>query len=171
MIRIATLVAPALLAGCVSVQQIPLTATTGGALRDREVSLAVRDKPDFAAMTPGKAAIGGLIGAALMIEAGNQIIKEHSVEDPASQIAEAVRAGLNESYRARSSSKTVRIASDDVAQTSRDNAALDLLLDVRTIKETLKKRRTVVPAKAGTHASKKKNWTPAFAGATSSDLP
>jgi len=29
----------------------------------------------------------------------------------------------------------------------------------------------VVPAQAGTHIFKKKNWAPAFAGATNSHLP
>ena len=38
-------------------------------------------------------------------------------------------------------------------------------------RETLKKRPTVVPANAGTHVFQKENWAPAFAGATSSDLP
>ena len=38
-------------------------------------------------------------------------------------------------------------------------------------RETLKMRPTVVPADAGTHVFQKANWAPAFAGATSSDLP
>jgi hypothetical protein len=45
----------AVLAGCVSVQNIPLTPAAGEGLKDREITLAVRDKPDFSAMRAPRA--------------------------------------------------------------------------------------------------------------------
>jgi hypothetical protein len=43
------------------------------------------DRPDFAAMTAGKAMFG-MVGAFAMISAGNKVIRENNVEDPAHYI-------------------------------------------------------------------------------------
>jgi hypothetical protein len=128
-----SLFASALLAGCVSVQNIPLTPAGVEALRGREASFAARDKPEFAALTPGKGAVGGLIGGALTIVAGNRIVEEHKIEDPALSIARAIGAELGQAHQVRWASSAVRVTSDEVAQLAKDYPAADLVLDVRTI--------------------------------------
>jgi hypothetical protein len=136
-LTILVVAAAALLGGCVSVQQIPLTATGGTALKDREIALGVREKPDFAAMRSSTMALGavagGLIGGAIMISAGNRLVAENQIEDPALSIQRAVSANLEQAYQARATARSAKLTDDDVAQAARQNAGADLIVDVRTI--------------------------------------
>ena len=81
------LFALALLAGCVSVEHIPLATEAAQTLRGREVAVASREQPDFVAMTAARAAIGGLIGGAIMAEGGKRVVEDNNVQDPAHAIA------------------------------------------------------------------------------------
>jgi hypothetical protein len=85
----------AMAAGCVSVQQIPLTPTSGATLKDREITLAVRDKPDFSAFRSSTMALGGgLLAGAITVSEGNRIVAENQIEDPAGAISRALSASL-----------------------------------------------------------------------------
>lgn len=53
--------------------------------------------PDFAAYTAGKAGFG-VIGVALIIKAGNEIIRENAVEDPAIRIGQELAHALAERH-------------------------------------------------------------------------
>jgi hypothetical protein len=127
------LLAVALLAGCVSVEHIPLAPGAAEALRGRETALASRDRPDFTAMTAARAAIGGLIGGAVMIGAGNRVVENNNVQDPAQAIAEAIAAELKEAHQMRFAPGAISVDTDDAAKIAKENPAGDLLLDVRTI--------------------------------------
>lgn len=122
----------ALVSGCVSVQEVPLASDAAEGLRGREATIAVRDLPDFAAFTPGKAALGPF-GAAATIDTGNRIIQENQVEDPAVAIAQTLAAELAQRHAVRVASEPVRIASDDVRALAKSHPKTDLLVDVRTI--------------------------------------
>jgi hypothetical protein len=128
-----------ILAGCVSVQQIPMT-NAPTALQSREISLAQRDKPDFGAMTPGLmaggalfGAIGGAIAGSAMVSAGNQIVAEHNLTDPAELIGPALASALSEKYSARVSGARPRLSTDDAAEAAKAVTAADAVLDIRTI--------------------------------------
>lgn len=69
---------------------IPLADADAALLKDKTVALTVHQRPSFSAMTAGKASFG-LFGAAAMISAGNELIDENHVQDP----AEIVRANLS----------------------------------------------------------------------------
>jgi hypothetical protein len=125
-------VAGTLVPGCVSIEHKPLASSGLEALRGREATIGVRDKPDFSAFTPGKAAFG-LIGAAAMIEAGNRIVRANNVEDPARVMARTLVAELGERHGVTLAPETVRIGSDDVPAIAKSYPKADLLLDVRTI--------------------------------------
>jgi hypothetical protein len=47
----AALLAAMFLAGCASIPEVPLGPAAGEAFRGREITLAVRDRPDFVAFT------------------------------------------------------------------------------------------------------------------------
>ena len=123
-------------AGCVSVQQIPMDAASVDAIKGKEVMLAERARPDFAAMTPTKAAFGA-IGAAAMVSEGNEIVKTHRIEDPAVYIGERLASALGTRYSIRRSPKGAPVASDEAADLAKSAAASDLALDVRTINWSL----------------------------------
>ena len=83
------------LVSCVGTRETPLA--NPGILSQKTAARTTRAVPAFAAMTPGKASVG-MIGAALMISSGNQIIRSNQVEDPADWISKelAVAIGIKE---------------------------------------------------------------------------
>ncbi|SEA11529.1 hypothetical protein [Microbulbifer marinus] len=122
------------MAGCAGTKTIPLSADTAPLMEGRMMSGAFADeKPGFAAMTADKAMFGAL-GAVAMISAGNKIIEENGVEDPASYIYESLAPVLAEQYSLRllddNSIRTSSVKPADLADNVNDAR---LLLDVRTI--------------------------------------
>lgn len=111
---------------------IPLTDADAALLKDKTVALTVHERPSFSAMTAGKASFG-LFGAGAMISAGNKLVDENHVQDP----AEIVRTNLSASLR---DAHGVTLLATDTAPTKatkpKDIAALhpeaDYVLDVRS---------------------------------------
>jgi len=141
--RILSLVAAStvalLLNGCASTDMIPgMAKSTSGAdlatmLNGKTVTIAKREKPDFSAMTAGKAAIGGILGGGAMLIAGNKIIKDNAVADPAIGMARDVASAISSRHGAQivqSSAGSVDELS--VAEIIDANAGADFVLDVRT---------------------------------------
>jgi hypothetical protein len=127
----------AALAGCVSTKNVPLKKEALAAHQAGTASLTVREKPSFSAMTAGKAMFG-MIGAAAMISAGNALVKENEVEDPAGYIGSKLLDGL-----ASENALTVVPANGAIAKSNepKELAKLypqaDVLLDVQTINWSL----------------------------------
>lgn len=102
-------------------------------MRDQKLSNTLRDKPSFSAMTAGKAAFG-MLGAAAMINAGNKIIQENDVDDPANYIAESLLADLKVSFDADSYfNNSIKIKNEKPAQVAAVYKEFSYVLDVRTI--------------------------------------
>jgi hypothetical protein len=94
---------------------------------------SVYPKPDFAAYTAGKAGFG-LIGAALIISAGNEIIREHAVEDPALRTGQELAVSLAARHGLRLLTADPPVAqSDDVGALLQAYGEADLILDIKTI--------------------------------------
>ena len=130
--RSLSLLASALvLGGCVSVDHRTLTADTSGALAGKSVATTRYETPDLAATTAGKAAFG-MVGAAGMIAAGNTIVRENEIPDPAVTIGELLTS------RAIANRGMTRVAADTVAAKDKPADLLatypqaDYLLDVKT---------------------------------------
>jgi hypothetical protein len=113
-----------------------MDASSADAIKGKEVVLAERPRPDFAAMTPTKAAFGA-IGGAAMISEGNDIVKKNEIQDPAVFIGETLAAALGARYSIRRSPKGVPVVTDDAADLAKSGAGSDLALDVRTINWTM----------------------------------
>ena len=122
----------ALLAGCVSVQEIPLAPTAAESLRGRITTITTRAMPDFTAFTPGRAAFGGL-GGASAVDRGNRLVSENGIEDPAGAIARSIAQQLKERYALTIASHTVQLDTDELIPLAKTFPEADLLLDVRTI--------------------------------------
>jgi hypothetical protein len=136
MFRFLLVVVAATSAGCVSVQQIPMSAASIEQIKDKEIALSQRVRPDFAATTPARAAFGGL-GAGIIISEGNRIIKENGVQDPAVYIAHTVASDFQGRYNTRLSPKGAPVTSDEVADLVKNANGSDLVLDIRTINWSL----------------------------------
>ncbi len=86
-----------ILSGCVSTKNIQISQQNLKQLNPNNVALTTREKPSFSAMTAGKAMFA-LVGAAAMIAAGNEIVEENNIEDPASYIQSELAKELMRSY-------------------------------------------------------------------------
>jgi hypothetical protein len=113
--QIVCLMAALALGGCASVKPEQAPSEAVDALKGQPLTAVTYTRPDFSAMTYGRAAIGGLIGGAVMISEGNAVVKDNDIPDPAVAIA-ARPAKL-----------------DDEVSLSRDAGHKGVLLDVETI--------------------------------------
>jgi hypothetical protein len=123
----------ALLSGCVSTKIVPIKESDVATLQGGAIAITTREKPAFAVMTAGKAMFGAIGGAAMVI-AGNNLIKENSVEDPAVHISNELIKGF-----AETNAMTV-VPTGSVIATTMKPAELakqypnaDVLLDVQTV--------------------------------------
>lgn len=119
------------LAGCVSAPTKVLTAQSTSQLSGRSVTSTRYGKPDFVAMTAGKAMFA-VIGAAAMVVAGNKIVSENGIEDPAISISAQLTNRLRQMGMMAHQNQSV--ASDDkVGALTSTYPGVDYLLDVKTI--------------------------------------
>jgi len=125
--------AAVLLTGCVSTKNVQISPQDLKQLKENNVALTTRDKPDFAAMTAGKAMFA-LVGAAAMIAAGNDIVEENEINDPANYIRANLADALNESYGfSINENATKKVNSSKSAKIAKVFPESDLILDVETI--------------------------------------
>jgi hypothetical protein len=121
------------LAGCASTKTVTLKSD---ALRGHEggtVAVSSHEKPGFVAMTAGKAAFG-MLGAMAMISAGNQIVSDNQIADPAENIGSQLVADLAALNTLKISSKAPAVAkTGDTSALAKLYGDSDVLLDVQTV--------------------------------------
>lgn len=123
----------AMLSACVSTKNIKISAADIQQLNPNNIAMTIRDKPDFAAMTAGKAMFA-MLGAAAMIAAGNELVKENEVEDSALYIQAELAQALTTSYGfALSTGPAIKVDTDKPAKIAALAPTSDLVLDVETI--------------------------------------
>lgn len=91
--RVLLMTAMAGLAGCASTKDTNLASGGAGPHAGQVVGYTGSHADGFMAMSPAKAAFGGL-GALAMVETGKRIAKETGIEDPASELAHNLAAEL-----------------------------------------------------------------------------
>jgi len=119
--------------GCVSTRTTTMSGEQSQTLQGKSLALTTRNKPDFGAMTPGKAMFG-LVGAIAMISAGNKIVAEDGIEDPAGTIGEQLRQALATKHGLIAAAGTGPVAdTTDTAKLAAQYSNADYVLDVQTI--------------------------------------
>lgn len=120
--------------GCASTKVVPLSAESAAALEGRRIGASEYETPDFSAFTAGKAMFG-LVGAALMISAGNRIVSENAVEDPAGEIAASLAGRMAEVHgmTVSGSGSGAVLADGSVGSVAERYDDADYVMDVRTV--------------------------------------
>jgi hypothetical protein len=133
--RIIWLASALALGGCMSVKPVQAPAEAVDALKGQPLTAVTYVRPDFAAMTYGKAAIGGLIGGAVMVSDGNAIVKENEIPDPVLRIEPKLTALVAERLKATGTTKIANRAAklDDEASLSKDTGNKGVVLDIESI--------------------------------------
>lgn len=113
-------------------KMIPLSAQDAEALRGKTVALTRHEPPSFMAMTAGKASFA-LFGAAAMASAGNELVRQNAVPDPAGLVRDQLGGALGQAFGAQllpldaTATKAVK-----PAELARLHADADYVLDVRS---------------------------------------
>jgi hypothetical protein len=89
--------AASLLAACVSTRTTQIARSGSDRWAGKTVVLTARPTASFVAMTAGKAAFG-LVGVLAMIEAGNALVTENGIEDPAPLLGQALLNSAQSHY-------------------------------------------------------------------------
>lgn len=130
---IALCICVTLISGCASFNTQVIDAQTVTSLKNQTVTYTTRKKPDFAAMTAGKATFA-MLGAIAMISAGNSIIEENDIPDPANAIAINLVKALEARHASRVVTPPLSVNSDDPVQIAGStNGAAKFIVDVQTI--------------------------------------
>lgn len=120
------------LSGCVSTKSVPIDQSTASNLRDKTLALSASNKPDFSAVTAGKATFG-FMGALAMIDAGNRIVEEYDIADPAIFLAEEMSKVIKDRNLVMVKLPVHATNENDVEELAESHAESDFLLDVRTV--------------------------------------
>lgn len=130
---ILALIAATAMSGCASFKQQAIEKKSVAGLKGQTVTYTTREKPDFAAMTAGKAAFA-LVGAIAMITEGNNIISANNIPDPADAIATGLAKELEIAYGAQLITPPTKVSTDDSAKiASNMEGAARYVIDVQTI--------------------------------------
>jgi hypothetical protein len=114
------------------VSHAPLSKDSSQALQGKAIVRTEYATPDFAAMTPGKAAFA-ILGAALMISEGNSIVKDNEIPDPAVVISKDLAKRLESARSVKIVEKPVSAKADDVSALVASGQVGDYVLDVKTL--------------------------------------
>jgi len=121
------------LEACVSTRTTGVSTDSASAMHGKSIAISQRAKPDFSAMTAGKAMFG-LLGAAAMISAGNTIVVDNNIEDPAPFVADQLRQAVENKYGLVTAAGTGPLAdTTDTRKLASLYAAGDFVLDVQTV--------------------------------------
>ena len=123
----------ALVCGCVSTKTVAVDDAVTREFQGKTITSTRRAIPDFAATTAGKASFG-LIGATAMISAGNRIVRENKVEDPADYMSSRLVAELAQKHGLTVLDNTGKRVSDEAPEMiAKLHADAHYVLDVRTV--------------------------------------
>lgn len=120
------------LPGCVSTKINPVDHQALAVFRGGTVVTSQREKPSFVANTAGKAMFG-VLGAVAAINAGNEIVRENDLADPAVSIRQALLADLVTDDVLTPVASTTTTDATEVAKLAKQYSGGDLLLDVQTV--------------------------------------
>ena len=81
-------------------QIIKLSEADAAALQGKTVAVTLHERPSFAAMTAGKMGFG-LIGGLATIKAGNDLINQNNVADPAAILRDNLSSAMRDTYGVR----------------------------------------------------------------------
>lgn len=120
-----------LLGACAGPQNLAVSRDTLDAMQGKSVVLIQRESPGFVAMTSGKGmfAVAG-VGAAVV--AGNKMVSENGIVDPAMTISRTLAHSLANGYGVQVQGETEVVESDNVDSLVAAAGQSDYALDVAT---------------------------------------
>ena len=121
------------LSGCVSVSNKPISSEESTKLLGKSLSPTKYEIPNFLARTAGSAGIG-VLGLAMMISDGNNIVKTNNIPDPAISISMELMEMLagHHNMKIITGNNSV-IRKDNLTSVISTYGGVDYLVDVKTV--------------------------------------
>lgn len=111
---------------------IPLSPAVAAGLSGKTIVVTRHQTPSFVAMTAGKATFG-LLGVGAMVGAGQKIVADNQIADPAEVVERELAPAIAKAYGLELKPATSRMISvTKPAQVAATQSDADLVLDIRT---------------------------------------
>ena len=120
-----------LLGACASTQNVAVSTDTLASMQGRSLVLIQRESPTFVAMTSGKGMFA-LAGVGAAAAAGNELVSENQIVDPAMTISRELAQGLIDEYGMSLRGETDMVQTDKVDGLVEMANGSDYALDVAT---------------------------------------
>ena len=119
------------LVGCATTQNVTMSQEALASMQGKSLVLIQRESPNFVAMTSGKGmfAVAG-VGAAAA--AGNKLVEEQSIKDPAMNISQSVARELTQSHGLILQNRPTAVESAEAKEIAASASGSDYALDVVT---------------------------------------
>ncbi len=123
----------ATMSGCASFNHQTIDTKSVADMKGQTATHSARAKPDFAALTAGKATFA-LVGGIAMVVAGNNIVANNKIADPADVIATGLAKELENAYGVRLVTPPAKVSEDDAGRVAASvNDAAKFVIDAQTI--------------------------------------
>ncbi|WP_052046420.1 hypothetical protein [Candidatus Paracaedibacter symbiosus] len=129
---LAAIVGGLMLSGCVGTKIVKADMPAIEKRQHPMLTIAKRPLPSFAAITAGKAMFGAL-GAMAMIDAGNTVVAENGIEDPAIQVSQELGRLLGERLSIPVVLAQHELTSTKPSEIAKQYPGAGLILDVQTV--------------------------------------
>lgn len=134
--RVAVLTLGSVLCGCVSVPKATISNQITSSWNGKSAVLTERPRAAFFPMTAGKAAFA-LVGTLAAVEAGEKLVAEDGIEDPAPRVARDLLQVARDQYGVVPAKlPPVRVDTTDVKQLAQAGSGADLVIDVQSLGES-----------------------------------
>ncbi|CTQ55621.1 hypothetical protein LP7551_04164 [Roseibium album] len=128
--RFVSLVAHCLfLAGCVSAGPPPISFEESAGFAGKTLAMTMRTNPPFVAMTASKGMFA-LVGVGVAVAAGNDLVLNKNITDPANAVAQTVAADYGSRYGMKVVEPVHLTSSPNTSELARSTGDTDYILDV-----------------------------------------
>lgn len=120
------------LVGCAGTQSVPIDKSALPGLTGKSLAVVNHEQPSFLAMTSTKGAFA-VLGVAAAATAGNQLVKDKGINDPALAIGQQLAQELNNRFALTFDEEAPKMADSTNLKTVAQVAGTDYALDMQTL--------------------------------------
>lgn len=126
-----TIIALAVLSGCGVMKPMPIADVDLSELKGKSLLKTKTEMPDMMELTVGRGFFGAF-GMLAGISAGNELVKNNNIQDPAQMISLKLAKEFAKKNKLKLNVKSTLVETNDVKKISDQNSKVDYILDIRT---------------------------------------
>ncbi|WP_156455098.1 hypothetical protein [Janthinobacterium sp. B9-8] len=130
--KLAVLISLLMMTGCASVEMIKASPEKISSINGKTLTTVNYEKPDFIASTPEKAMFG-VLGVIAMVSAGNDLVKNNNIDDPAVMLTKELKNKLADRLKSKEIKEVINLSDDSTNEIKKTVEAGSLVFDVKTL--------------------------------------